>query len=218
MTFSITSVIFHTCEVSMKNYYDFLRNEISSAIPSKFKTQGELADAVGTSQANISMFLSGKRGMSFDIACNVLDKLGIELKSKAEEKFYPLEIYATANTKPTWKLEQSTPINRIFVPHDLHIKVEFALQVDDESMFPTIKKGALVGIKLEKEFVSNEIYAVRMPYEGVSIKRVSIDHPSKSYIIKSDSYDQKKYPQHELSILDNPQFIIGKIAWVWQNL
>lgn len=63
-----------------ENAYSFLRKQIESSIPSKFKNQKELADFAGISQANLNAFLNGKRaGMSFETAYKILTELGISL-------------------------------------------------------------------------------------------------------------------------------------------
>ena len=97
------------------------------------------------------------------------------------------------------------------------MQCDSALLVKGDSMAWTIKSGGVVGvIRRNFDFVSGEVYAVRLPYEGLSIKRVIVDAANGEYIIRSDNPDKEKYPDRRLSITEYADIILGRVVWVWQ--
>lgn len=217
--------------------YLFLKNEINKAIPSKFKTVLELANESGVHQGNLSSFLNGKRdGLNFETAYKILQTLNIpigEQKQKATikriEKNAPLEeiqenntdlvkinIYQITGAGNPFDLQENEPITSIFINANYAEQSDLALLVNGDSMYPTIKNNAIVGISINKNFQPNEIFAINHPIGGVTIKRVSIKE--KSYIIRSDNPNKELYPQEEYAIEDYPELIIGRVVWVWQSM
>ena len=105
----------------------------------------------------------------------------------------------------------------IRVPLEYAMQCDSALLVKGDSMAWTIKSGGVVGvIRRNFDFVSGEVYAVRLPYEGLSIKRVIVDAANGEYIIRSDNPDKEKYPDRRLSITEYADIILGRVVWVWQ--
>ena len=86
-------------------------------------------------------------------------------------------------------------------------------------MAGTVRNGGVVGIvRWNFDFASGEVYAVRLPYEGVSIKRIIVDDATGEYIIRSDNPDKEKYPDRRLSIAEYGDIILGRAVWVWQMI
>lgn len=87
-----------------------------------------------------------------------------------------------------------------------------------ESMSPTIQDKSLVAIDVEDkaEIRNNRIYAVEIPDEGVTIKRV-LKH-GEHLLLFADNRDFQGYPRClYLKDLDyNP--ICGKVVWTWNRL
>lgn len=128
-----------------------------------------------------------------------------------------IHVYALAGAGPAFDLEENDPLATIRVPLEYAMQCDSALLVKGDSMAWTIKSGGVVGvIRRNFDFVSGEVYAVRLPYEGLSIKRVIVDTASGEYIIRSDNPDKEKYPDRRLSITEYADIILGRVVWVWQ--
>ncbi|WP_415993013.1 S24 family peptidase [Desulfovibrio piger] len=128
-----------------------------------------------------------------------------------------IHVYALAGAGPAFDLEENDPLATIRVPLEYAMQCDSALLVKGDSMAWTIKSGGVVGvIRRNFDFVSGEVYAVRLPYEGLSIKRVIVDAANGEYIIRSDNPDKEKYPDRRLSITEYADIILGRVVWVWQ--
>lgn len=128
-----------------------------------------------------------------------------------------IHVYALAGAGPAFDLEENDPLATIRVPLEYAMQCDSALLVKGDSMAWTIKSGGVVGvIRRNFDFVSGEVYAVRLPYEGLSIKRVIVDVANGEYIIRSDNPDKEKYPDRRLSITEYADIILGRVVWVWQ--
>jgi transcriptional regulator with XRE-family HTH domain len=92
------------------------------------------------------------------------------------------------------------------------------LFVSGDSMTPTIKDKSLVAIDVEdkNEIANYKIYAVEIPDEGVTIKRVVKDKDN--LILMADNMYAKGFPRAlNLKGLDyNP--VCGKVVWTWNRL
>ena len=129
-----------------------------------------------------------------------------------------VNVYALAGAGPAHELIESEPICSIKAPVSFAASADYALKVDGESMYPTIKKGAVVGVSSDKQFRQNEIFAVNIPYEGVTIKRVSIDHVHGEYVLRSDNPDKEKYSDFRIVVSEVPNLLAGRVVWVWQGV
>ena len=90
-----------------------------------------------------------------------------------------------------------------------------ALRVDGDSMEPTINKGAYVGIAPLNGAVSEGgIYLVSVPLFGRVIKRLHLGDGGCIELIS----DNSKYPPTRLPMEQYESIVIGRVAWVWQEL
>lgn len=200
-----------------------------------------LAKSSGTSQSALSDYINEKdinnkkKGLSFSTVAKVLDYLGYSLACKdasvvsfinpstgtsplvLSPNNVSVNVYSVAGAGPAWDYSDEEPFCTIPVPENLAFKATFAFLVKGDSMYPTIKDDAVVGIKTDEPFISNEIYAIRIPYEGVSIKRVLVDVENEKYVIKSDNPDKTKFADINIPIAVAPDLIIGKVVWIWQK-
>lgn len=222
---------------------DFLRNEMNKAVQNgMFKNIKELADKAGVPQSNCSDFITGKRaGFTFTTAYKILNALGFTLEKNCFSEnqttatiqrmgaYSPVEeihendkglvkinIYQVTGAGNPFVLRENEPITSIFV-HELYAKqADMAFLIDGESMYPTIKDSAIVGVSMKKDFQPNEVFAINHPAGGVTIKRISIKEDN--WIIRSDNVDKNKYPDEEVSKEAYPNLIIGRVIWVWQKM
>lgn len=91
-----------------------------------------------------------------------------------------------------------------------------AFEVDGNSMEPTIKKGAVIGvIPVDGTLNSGEIYLLKRPHFGMLVKRVYMGKDA--LILKSDNPD---HPPLELPYegYEADTIILGRVAWIWQEV
>lgn len=124
--------------------------------------------------------------------------------SEEETKGYAL-IYKYALKKKAWT--QKRDDEKII-----------CLFVEGNSMEPTIQNGNVIAIDVEDkyEIQNNKIYAVELPDEGVTIKRVYID--DQHLMLFADNKDYRGYPKciNKNQIGYHP--IGGKVVWTWSKL
>lgn len=224
---------------------NYLRSIIAGLKGKKFETYKDLAQMAQVNQGNLSSFMKAegdpkrRETMTFDSAWKILNALGVKLPMLENESGAtirrpapnaPLEqadaedsvtinIYALAGAGPGFEFEDSDALATIRIPPDYAMRCDCAVLVKGDSMAWTIKSGGIVGVMRRNfEFISGEVYAVQLPYEGLSIKRVIVDVPKGEYIIRSDNPDKEKYPDRRLSITEYNNIILGRVVWVWQTV
>lgn len=107
------------------------------------------------------------------------------------------------------------PIEKITLPSRIVRKFTNGFRVEGDSMYPTIVNGAYVGFDPDdKKVVSNGIYCLHLPYEGYVVKRLEIK--PNEVIVKSDN---KMVGDYSVSVGDmDPNLIVGRVRWVFQNV
>ncbi len=90
-----------------------------------------------------------------------------------------------------------------------------AIEVVGDSMEPTIRKGAIVGVKpFEGDLQEGGVYLCRIPYFGLLVKRVKADGIKGMRLISDNqAYDPISVPFEECEGL-----IVGQIVWCWQGM
>ena len=212
----------------------YLKQQITQAIPSRFKHLTELAEKAGVNQPNLSEFMKGNRkGMHLETAWRLWQVLGVGIQPIQDatirrlgenalpvpvegEGVVPVGVYAVAGAGPAWDIQDANAIFVITAPPSFAGQSSYALLIDGDSMYPTIKNGAVVGVSEDRRFRQNEIFAVNIPYEGLSVKRVAIDHESSQYILRSDNPDKNKYGDIKIHIEEAPDLLVGRVVWIWQ--
>jgi phage repressor protein C with HTH and peptisase S24 domain len=219
-----------------KDAADILRDRINAAIPEKFKNITDVAKKADISQGNFSAFMAGKRkGVNLETAWKLFSVLGPDLpaidgtkmpttdnessKSVSAAGLTVLGVYAVAGAGPAWDAEDDEPMFNIAVPARYLRPHIIPLFINGTSMEPTILDNAVVGVNREhKDVVQGKIYAVRLPHEGIVIKRLYIDHKQKCFVLKSDNQkDAAEFPDVFLSFEDGDSFIYGRVSWVLQS-
>lgn len=137
----------------------------------------------------------------------------------AEKGLTILGVYAVAGAGQAWEAGQSDPIFNIAVPARYFKPQIVPLFIQGTSMEPTILDSAVVGVNREKTtIVPGKIYAVRLPYEGVVVKRVYVDHERKCFVLRSDNKkDETEFPDIHLPFDEGDAFIYGQVSWVLQS-
>jgi SOS-response transcriptional repressor LexA len=110
------------------------------------------------------------------------------------------------------------PVTELYLKKEFYKKNMAAVKVRGESMSPTIRENGYVGIDInDREYLEGKIYAVRIPDEGIAIKRVFYYKDQGKIILKSDN---KNFADRELKTdkIDEDNFIIGRVKWVMQEI
>ena len=87
---------------------------------------------------------------------------------------------------------------------------------DSDAFSPFIRKGAYVGIDTcDKNPVSGELFALFMPHEGLTLKRLFVNSACEQFLLKSD---QPEHLETTLSAPQTSQRMFGRVTWTLQQL
>ncbi|MDL2267678.1 helix-turn-helix domain-containing protein [Desulfovibrio sp. OttesenSCG-928-G15] len=112
--------------------------------------------------------------------------------------------------------EQATPVSRLSIPQSFAVPGTLVVQADSAGMEPTILKNAFVGVETNKRTIaSGEVYAVRLPHEGVVFKRLYMDSQKNCVALRSDN---PTHPELTLPLDKYDEHILGRVAWVLQRM
>ena len=191
--------------------------------------QKKFETLTGVKQQTLSGILSRKVQPSFKNLAAIMDAVG-------EDVFFPV-IKRTGSNSPVERVEGSgLPTVPVFGSTGAGDPQEFwsmapereievlpqyarpgmvALRVDGDSMEPTIMRGSYVGITpLNGSVSEGGIYLVSVPIFGRVIKRLHLGDGGSLELIS----DNRKYPPTRLPVEQYDSIVIGKVAWVWQEL
>ncbi len=111
---------------------------------------------------------------------------------------------------------ENTPVGRLSIPLSFSGPAIQVYRVEGTGMEPYILKNAFVGIDSAHAHVaSGELYGVRLPYEGLVIKRAFVDTQNNKLILRSEN---PSHPEVLLNLEGHEQQILGRVAWVMQRL
>lgn len=112
--------------------------------------------------------------------------------------------------------ENGTVLGRLNIPQSFATPGIYVVRVDSAGMEPYIRKSAYVGIDTNNRHVSaGELYGVRLPYEGVVLKRIYVDAQNNRLVLRSEN---PAHPEVTLPIEGNEDHIVGRVAWVLQRM
>ena len=114
--------------------------------------------------------------------------------------------------------EDTTPqcIGRLSIPQSFAGTGLNVYRIDVTSMEPLIIKGAYIGIDTtQRRVASGELYGVRLPYEGVVIRRAYIDAKNGTLILRSEN---QTLPEFSLPLEGHENCIVGRVTWILQRL
>ena len=120
-------------------------------------------------------------------------------KAEAEDAEQPLQV-----------------LGEMDVPESFYRPGLVVVQMDGASMEPVIRKGAYVGVDKDQTRVhSGEIFAVRVPFEGLAIRRLFYDAENAKLILRSENKD---HPDQIVPVGKDASLILGRAIWVLQDL
>lgn len=107
-------------------------------------------------------------------------------------------------------------LGRLNIPQSFASPGLYVVRIDASGMEPHIRKGAFVGIDTANRNVSSgELYAVRLPYEGLVLKRAYVDAQNSCLILRSED---PSHPEMSLPLEGHESHIVGRLIWVLQRL
>jgi Predicted transcriptional regulator len=115
-----------------------------------------------------------------------------------------------------WPLENDgadTPkiVGKLSIPQSLAGQNVKVFQIDSTAMEPLIRKGAYIGVDTaQKQVMSGELYAVHLPYEGVTIKRVFPNSASGETVLRTEN---PHHPEMTLPTTKLGDSVIGRVVW-----
>ena len=108
------------------------------------------------------------------------------------------------------------PVGRLSIPLSYAAPGLQVYRVEGTGMEPYILKNAFVGIdSTHKHVASGELYGMRLPYEGLVIKRAFVDTQNNKLILRSEN---PNHPEVSVPLEGYEQHILGRVSWVMQKL
>lgn len=184
-----------------------------------------LAEKSGVEQSSLSRLKAG-RNLGLTSVSKILDAMGARVVFPDQDGYTVAEemrkkgltilpVHAAAGAGNPSEDEEVEPKFYIAVPQQYVRSQLDTLLIEGNSMEPTILDKAVVGVNRESaDIVQGRIYAVRLPYEGVVVKRLFLDHENRQFILQSDNKD---YRDVKISFEEGDNFICGQVVWVLQS-
>lgn len=112
--------------------------------------------------------------------------------------------------------DKSESLGTFCVPEDFDSPDLLVVKMESSNMEPLIRRGALVGLdRGDTRLISGEIYGLRLPYEGLVIRRLYLEPEEGQLVLSSQSevHADKRVPLDEYA----PK-VVGRAAWAMQPL
>ena len=191
----------------------------------------ELAKAAGVNAPNISRWKNGKQEPRVKDMGAIMDLIGVRVApspatmhrmganspvEKVEGSGLPrVPVLGTAGAGAPQEFWSSEPETVIEVLPQYARPRMVALKVDGDSMEPTIRKGACIGVvPLDGDIEEGGVYLVHIPPFGRVVKRVRAGQGDTIELVS----DNAKYPPKSIPLEQYENVIIGRVVWVWQTM
>ena len=90
------------------------------------------------------------------------------------------------------------------------------LRMNATNMEPVLKIDAYIGMDVSQTRpVSGGSFVLYNKNEGLSVRRLFLDENNGQYLLRSDA---PEYPEHNVSVADISEKIVGRVCWVLQDL
>lgn len=132
-----------------------------------------------------------------------------------EAKSTVVTVYSMHGSNMTEEPVEPEGVSKLSIPQSFFAPGIQVFKVDTAGMEPLVYKGAYVGIDTSQtNIVSGEIFAVHIPFEGISLKRVFLDGDNQRLVLKAEN---QKHPDQYVPLDKHKDRIIGSLAWVMQE-
>lgn len=183
--------------------------------------QSRAARELGVPNTTLGQWIAGKRSPRLEELSPVFDLLGIDFCQRSDRnQTLPVDVAGSNfKTMPVYvitgmvtDLAVLKPTYTITAPPE-YLSADFAVQISSASLGPIFHGKSLFGVKNEKELHANDLYLTNIPYEGLSIKRITINYGTKEVVFKSLNPDKEAYPDIHFSLENGISNLIGCIVW-----
>ena len=226
-----------------KDFFKKIGYKIKNTRNEKNITQEELSKGVGLNNyMALSNYETGKVRIPVDVLLRIanyfkipltkflkFDDSGIDLipytnhdeicnHISESEDVVKVDVYAEVGAGNFIDFSGYNPVTELYLKKEFYKKNMVAVKVRGESMSPTIKENGYVGIDInDKEYLEGKIYAVRIPDEGIAIKRIFYYKDQGKIVLRSDN---KNFADRELNTdkINEENFIIGRVKWILQEV
>lgn len=125
-------------------------------------------------------------------------------------------VYSTTQSSVEGEEPGQQILGRLSIPQSFAGNGIHVFRIDVSSMEPFIHKGAYVGIDTAQRHVaSGELYAIRLPYEGVVLRRAYINTQQGTLTLRSEN---TTLPEISLPLDGHEERVVGRVTWVLQRL
>lgn len=201
------------------------------------QTLDSIAKLLGVkNRSTISLWLDGQRqaqNTSFPTMLRYLERLGLSYgdflpplptirrtgayspTDKVQGAWLPqIPIMGATGAGDSVELFQAEPEYMLPVLPQYAKEGIIGLVVEGDSMEPTVKRGAVVGIEpFDGRIVEGGIYLIQRPPFGRTIKRIKMGIDNQ-IILHSDNTAYEPTP---LTYDGHENLIIGHVVWIWQS-
>ncbi|TIH12770.1 hypothetical protein D0S45_17520 [Marinifilum sp. JC120] len=217
-------------------YEEIVREQIELAVEAAGNPT-VLAKACGIEQSSLARYLKREqRGLGFSSLVKVMDYLNNTMSITPlaphgengngsivnpdqpipESSGAIVPVYQFAAGGLPISLAEIEPMCEVCIPQKFVFPGLMVVQVMGDSMSPLIRDGAYIGInKQGKKLVPGRVYAVEVPYEGLTIKRVFLDPAQGELILRPEN---PTHPEMRVPIEGRDGLIVGEVMWEMQNL
>lgn len=125
-------------------------------------------------------------------------------------------VHTAAAGGPAMERWEPEAICQVCIPLTYYRESILIVQIEGRSMEPEIRSGAFVGLDTDqRDLVTGEKYGVRVPYEGLTVKRIFVDPKARELVLRSIN---PEHPEMRVPLDDRDGLIVGRAVWVMQGL
>ena len=183
--------------------------------------QSAFAEQAGIRQNSLSRIISGKtKDPTLENVGSIVDALGVgafmdaTTNENSGSGLQPVPLMGETGTGTPQELFKGSSEHIIKVLPQYYRTDMIALTVRGDSMEPTIKDGAIVGIApLSEEVTEGGIYLVSIPYFGRVVKRLKLSEDGDLLLCS----DNPRYKPVRVNPAEQEKTVLGHV-WVLQSV
>ena len=184
--------------------------------------QSAFAEQAGIRQNSLSRIISGKtKDPTLENVGSIVDALGVgdfmdaTTNENSGSGLQPVPLMGETGTGTPQELFKGSSEHIIKVLPQYYRTDMLALTVRGDSMEPTIKDGAIVGIApLSEEVTEGGIYLVSIPYFGRVVKRLKLSEDGDLLLCS----DNPRYKPVRVNPAEQEKTVLGQVVWVLQSV
>lgn len=146
---------------------------------------------------------------------NTLSEKSLTPPGKKPEELLFINVFALELAVNPKDKKHQRLLESVSLPSEYSGVAPIGLKITGNSMAPTIKDGAAIGLAFrDRKLVEGEVYVVRIPGEGAIVRRVFF--AGNNLILKADN---RIFPEKtlNLSAIKEESLIVGRVGWILQR-